>query len=263
LKRELLLVVVVLLVVGILGVAYVADITYTPAQSTTSSSTTGSTNTSSSNAPTALPSGCPQANNSSLSLWYSQFRALVATTSQTAVVCLRLYYYNSTAATTINVTSALSIEAVHYIANSTTMYLSSFNGASNFTVTSSQSQLVIGGPGNENEGTTIAYAIMAKPGASGTYELGLRGDVWILSPQAPVPLFWPGCGGFLGKLVAGNGQPNYLRMMITCGTVITTSQGSTPTSAHTVSGVPYQLPNGDIYIELTGVFNSTHIGSAG
>jgi hypothetical protein len=180
-----------------------------------------------------------------------------------------LYYYNSTAPLALNTTQALSIQALQYIANGSVNYPRSFSGAANFTVTPSQTELTIGGPSNENEGTVIGYAITAKAGASGTYQLsfiptacficrlGPTASDWLLTPGEPL-----NCG-YYGQLVAGTGQPNYVQptgciTYITTGA--TTASSSTP---HSIPGISYQLPNGDIGFEITDVTNSTQIGGIG
>lgn len=211
-----------------------------------------------------LLSACSQGKSPNSSFWN-----LAASSNQAAVVCLQVYYYDPTAPTTINVTSALSIEALQYIANGSTSYPRSFNGASNFTVAASQSQLIIGGPNNENEGTTIVYAITAKSGASGTYQLGflsypgMGGNSWMLNPQEPLRC------GYYGELVTGNGQPNYAQLVDLCITYATynsstpgpTSTTTSHSSTHTVSGISYPLQDDFVYFEETDVSNSTQLGS--
>ena len=91
------------------------------------------------------------------------------------MICLQYYYYNTTAPLTLNLTGGPAIQALQYIQNGSESYPRTFNGASNFTVMASQNQLVIGGPSSENEGVTVAFAIVAKAGASGTYQLSFPG----------------------------------------------------------------------------------------
>lgn len=188
----------------------------------------------------------------------SSFGTLTAGTSSPALLCVRLYYY-SAAPLTLNLTSALSIQALQYIANGSVNYPRSFSGASNFTVVASQSQLTIGGPDNENEGATVAYGVTANSGSSGTYWLGFLGSsgltAYALTQQEPLSC------GFYGELVAGSGQPNYAQGFNGCITYTTTSQsGSAAASSSagpTVPGIPYSLMSGYLYFEIVGVTSST------
>ena len=175
------------------------------------------------------------------------------------MLCIQLYYYNSATPLTLNLTNALSIQALQYIYNGSVGYPRSFNGASNFSITTSQDLLVIGGPSNENEGTIVAYAVTAKAGASGTYQLGFLTssslNTWMLGAQEPEQC------GYYGQLVAGSGQPNYVQATgcITYSTTYASSStGATSSSSHlTVPGIPYPLISGDIYFRVVGVTNST------
>jgi hypothetical protein len=168
-----------------------------------------------------------------------------------AVICVQLYYYNSVAPLTINLTSVLSIQAVQYIPNGSVDYPRSFNGASNFTITTSQTQLVIGGPTNENEGTTVAFAITYKAGASGIYELGLFSSsglgAYMLGAQEP-----ESCGAY-GEILAGSsGLPNYAQEQVGCITFDTSS------ASIAIPGIPYQLIPGT-YFQILGLTNSSGI----
>lgn len=209
----------------------------------------------------ALLATCSQAQGPPPGIW-----KLAVNTNSAAVICFQLYYYSSTAPLSLNLSQALSIQALQYIANGSVNYPRSFSGASNFTLVASQNQLTIGGPSSANEGTTIAYALTAKPGASGTYWLsflasnGLR--AYMASPQEPLSC------AFYGELVAGTGQPGYTQGFNGCITYTTTSQTSTSaatnsTSGNTVPGIPYPLLNGNIYFRITGMRNSTQIGGIG
>lgn len=191
-----------------------------------------------------------------------------ATTTTAAVICLQYYYYNTTAPLTLNLSNGLMIQALQYISNSSTGYPRTFNGASNFTIIASQNQLVIGGPFNENEGVTVAFAIIAKTGASGTYQVNFPGTcspcstAWELTPTEPL-----NCGYYL-ELATGNGQPNYAQLVNMCITYVTynSSTSSTTetgtTSYRTVSGIQYPLHNQWLYFRITATANSTQIGSA-
>jgi hypothetical protein len=187
-------------------------------------------------------------------------------TNQPVVICLQLYYYNPTAPVTVNVSQALFIHALTYIPNGSSSYARSFSGASNFTVMSSQNQLVLGGPNNENEGAILAYSITAKPGASGTYELSFIPSAGtsnlMLDSQEPLQC------GYYGQLVAGNGQPNYVQIT-QCITYTTTNQDSASTTTatssdyHTIPGIQYPLLNDLIYFRAAGVANSAQTDSVG
>lgn len=186
---------------------------------------------------------------------------LTAGTTQAAVICFQLYYYNSSEPLTLNTTQVLSIQALQYIANGSVNYPRSFSGAANFTVTPSQSELTIGGPSNENEGTVIGYAIIAKSGASGSYQLSFTPTAsltnWLLTSGEPL-----NCG-YYGQLVAGTGQPNYVQPT-GCVTYTTTGTATTSsTNSHSIPGITYQLLDGDIGFEITDVTNSTQIGGIG
>lgn len=189
----------------------------------------------------ALVAQCP---NMSLGLISGR---VTAGTGSPALLCFQLYYY-SAAPITINLTGALSIQALQYVYNGNVGTPRSFSGAPNFTVSVSQSQLTIGGPTDENEGAIVAYAVTAKAGASGSYQLGFlpsgRPDTWVLSQE-------PEQCGFYGQLIAGNGQPSYVQ-----GTgCIVGAPGRT--TYRTIAGVPYALVDGYIYFRMTGTSSST------
>ncbi len=166
---------------------------------------------------------------------------LVAGSTTPTILCMQLYYFNPTTSVTLNPLDELSILALQYIPNGSVSYPRSFNGAPNFTVGVSQTQLVLGGPNNLNEGTTIAYSFEASPGASGTYQLGL--SYWRLTSNEPVSC------GYFGALVAGDGKPNYsdIDHCITTGI-----SGSPP-----IPGIPYATADNFIYFRLVGITNST------
>jgi hypothetical protein len=181
---------------------------------------------------------------------------VVSAGTTSAIVCIQLYYYNSSTALTLNLTKALSIEALYYVRNGSLGIPVSFSGTSNFTISPSQSQLVIGGPTDENEGSVVAFAITANTGASGTYELGISGGyAWMLGSSEPLQC------GYYGELVAGNGQPNYVSPT-GCITYSTTSMSGTETTSsssnyHTIPGIPYALLSGNLYFKVIGVMNPT------
>jgi hypothetical protein len=195
---------------------------------------------------------------------------VVASTSSPAVLCFQLYYYSATPLT-LNLTSALSIQALQYVYNGSVGAPRSFSGAPNFTVSASKSQLVIGGPTNENEGAVIVYNLTARAGASGTYQLGFLPSssltTWMVGAQEPEQ-----CGYYAG-LVAGDGLPNY-EQITHCITYSYATTSSTTTclcptapaacpcasestsSSPSISGVPYPLIGGDIYFRIVGETSS-------
>jgi PQQ-like domain len=200
----------------------------------------------------SLVEGCPNSGPE------SGFGTVTVGTTSPALLCIKLYYYSATPLT-VNLTAALSIQALQYIANGSINYPRSFSGASNFTVTASQSQLTMGGPNSENEGATIAYGVTAKSGSSGTYWLSFFESsglsAYVLDPQEPMSC------AFDGELVAGSGQPDYTQGFNGCITYTTTNQSGSTTSstpsAPTVPGIPYSLTPGNIYFEIVGVASST------
>jgi hypothetical protein len=179
------------------------------------------------------------------------FGTVTVSRTSPAIICVQ-FYYESFPSISLNLTDALSINALQYTYNGSVGSPRSFNGASNFTVSVSQSQLVIGGPAYANEGIVIAYAMTAKPGASGTYELGFLQssslNTWMLGAQEPEQC------GYYGQLVAGNGQPNYVQPT---GCTTYTTTGGTDGSGYAIPGIPYPLLDGDLYFRIVGVTNST------
>jgi hypothetical protein len=166
------------------------------------------------------------------------FGTVTAGTTSPALLCIQLYYY-SNAPLTINLTSALSIQALQYVFNNGVADSRSFSGAPNFTMSASQPELTIGGPNDENEGVVVAYAVTAVAGASGTYPIGLflaKGlSAWMFGSQGP-----ESCGTY-GQLVAGNGAPNYNQGFGSCITYATGNGSSNSSSEFAAPGVPYQL----------------------
>jgi hypothetical protein len=234
-----------------------------PAPCPCASTTRGGSNSTSSSSSSSYSAGLVSTNSTLVAQCpnsgpESAFGTVTAGTSTPALLCVRLFYY-STIPLTVNLTAALSIQALQYIANGSVNYPRSFSGASNFTVTASQSQLTMGGPNNENEGATIAYGVTAKSGSSGTYWLSFLKSsglsAYVLDPQEPMSC------AFDGELVAGSGQPDYTQGFNGCITYTTTNQsGSTTTtsstSTPTVPGIPYSLTTGYIYFEIVGAAGS-------
>jgi hypothetical protein len=168
------------------------------------------------------------------------FPTVNASSSSAAVLCVRAYFFSSNQTYTADASKLLGINA--YSANNTY-----FDGSSNFTVIPSPDQVTIGGPNNQNEGAVMAYAMIAKPGASGTYQIGLS-STWVLGPDGPEQC------GYYGELVAGTGQPNYIiRGFSGCIAYTVSFSGSTVTNStkYTVLN-NYVLYNGDLYLQISG-----------
>lgn len=174
------------------------------------------------------------------------FGTLVVGTSSPAVICVQLYELSSSP-TLLNLTSLL-----HILGPEPGAFESS--PAGNFTVVPSQDVLLIGGPSNANEGTVVAYSITAKPGASGTYAVGLPG--WLLGGRDG-GVFGAACTD--GQLIVGNGQPNYLSggsclVMVTSSSSSSTNAGST--QSFTIPGASDPYSN-TLYFKVIYVTNAT------
>jgi len=185
------------------------------------------------------------------------FPKLVVSTNATALLCVRAYYYDSNETYTINATNALDIEALQYSPS-----VKAFSGASNFTMLESPSELVIGGPNSTNEGAVIAFALTAKPGASGSYELNFNSVSYVINVNEPEQ-----CGSY-GEIVAGDGEPSYLftgfNGCITYATNVTTN--STKYTVIDNEGLINGndvLINGNVYFQIVGATNSTQMGNVG
>lgn len=168
------------------------------------------------------------------------FGTLVAGTTSPAVICVQLYEFNSTAPVILNTTRLVIIQGSQPIQGGGR---ESVSGIANFTVVASQSQILLGGPTNAGEGTVVAFEITAKPGASGTYTIGLAGFGLGSEPDS--------CGGSNGYLIAGNGQPDYA-LVGGCITYSTTSSSSS-----TIPGVSYNILSNDVYFRIISLTNST------
>jgi len=109
------------------------------------------------------------------------------------VLCVRYWYYNST-----NVITFFPLNSIEILGhNGSSSYLSNFT--SEFSITSSSDQILMGRPDVLNEGTAVSYTIsLANRSSSdlpdGTYFIYLNG---ILYPQ------WLNCGGIDLELVLG------------------------------------------------------------
>jgi hypothetical protein len=183
---------------------------------------------------------------SSQSYGYSS-GTLVVGASSPAIICLQVYDFNSTNPIVLNATSLLDIEGYlpEQMAGGPSIL------GANFTVAASADQLLLGGPTNANEGTILAFAITAKPGASGTYWLGVA--------QLPRG-FQLGSGGPYycgpnGQLVAVSGQPDYVPSDETqiCVTII----AGTNSTQFSIPGVGYTVPGGVLLYRIIGLMNST------
>jgi len=220
-------------------------ITKTETTTLTVSPTTSSTNAS---AEAGILATCSQAIDS------GQFPTVVVGTKAATVLCVQVYDYNYTSTYTFNVSGALNIDALKYPPNSEQI---AFDGASNFTVIASPNELVIGGPNSENEGAVIAYALTARPGASGTYELDF-------------PSFsynFPGLDscGYYGEIVTGNGEPSYLNTGFTgCITYSVSNTAGAVTNGTKYTVIDDRvLINGGIYFHISGIANYTQNGGTG
>jgi hypothetical protein len=165
----------------------------------------------------------------------------MAGTGSPAIICVQFYEFNSASPVVLSASGLLNIQGWKGEQGPSPQ---SVDARTNFTITQSVDQLVLGGPANANEGTDVAFAITAIPGASGTYNFGLRG--FQLGSE---PLM---CGPN-GVLVAGNGQPNYTLSgaIQMCITVTTTSSG------FNVPGVGYSVPSDNLFYRITYLSNST------
>jgi hypothetical protein len=198
----------------------------------TSTLTTNITTTTTTTSEVILPAGCspPQSNGGSSG-------TLVAGTSSPAIICVQVYWFNSTTPMVLNATSLLEIEG------------NSPDPAANFTVAASTDQLTLGGPGNAGEGTVLAFSITATAGASGTYWLRVGGPTWSQGAQLAPGQLWE-CG-YNYDLVAGNGQPNYTAGMTSlCIAIVGGQQFSIP-------GVSYTVPADFLCYRIISLTNST------
>lgn len=182
------------------------------------------------------------------------FGTVTAATNLPALLCLQLYYYSDTPLT-VNLTSALSIQALQYVFDNGVGTPRTFDGAQNFTISPSQTEVTLGGPDNESEGVVVAYSVTAKAGASGTYPLGLffasSLSKWMFGSQGPEE-----CGSY-GQLTAGNGDPDYNQGLSGCATYQTQDLAADGSGSFAVPGVPYQLIKGDLYFAVAGVSSPT------
>jgi len=153
---------------------------------------------------------------------------------------MQLYEFNSTSPIVVNVTSLLSVQGRQAVGAG----FASVPSGGNFTIAASLDQILLGGPSNINEGSVVAFTITAKPGASGTYDLGIRG----MEAAGSEPM---GCGDF-GSLLAGSGQPNYA---IIGGCITYSTTNANP--PFTIPGVSYNILSNDLYFRIVTLTNST------
>ena len=164
------------------------------------------------------------------------FGTVTAGTNNPAIICVQFYYFSSVPTT---LATSMMIQA--------TQQNRSFSGDSNFTISASENQLVFGGPQNENEGAVVAFAVTAKPGTSGTYELGVSGN-YMLTPSEPAEC------AYYGTLVAGDGHPLYV---FPEGCLTYNTQGTNTSNSPTIQGVPYPILTNALFFRVVGVVNST------
>ena len=205
----------------------------TATQTSTSTSITTTTETTTTTSEVILPAGCSPSESNGYSSG-----TLVGGTSSPAIVCIQVYWFNSTAPIVLNATSLLELEG------------NPPNPAANFTVAASTYQLTLGGPANAGEGTVLEYLITAKEGASGTYWLRVGGSTWSQGVQLG-PLQLQECG-YNYDLVAGNSQPNYTAGMTSlCIAIVSGGQ------QFSIPGVSYTVPADYLCYRIISLTNST------
>lgn len=212
----------------------------TTTQTTTLTSAVTSTETTTTTSILALPAGClPSQSNG------NSYETLVAGTSSPAIMCVQVYWFNSTSPMVLNAADLLQIEG---FAPGSRDPVS--DPAGNFTVAASLDQLTLGGPTNAGEGTVLAYSITAKAGASGTYWLAVKafllaqGGLRACGPPYNAELF--------GSLLAGNGQPDYVPPAYL---PVCIEGGGPPTFS--IPGVNYTVPAGFLCFRIISLSNST------
>jgi len=150
---------------------------------------------------------------------------LAQQSGSTANICVRYFYYNSSATTTINTLDQLTIYSPVLSSGSLS------NANSSFSISASIPQFQIGGPQMENEGILVAYTIRSTGSApSATYEIGLSSALY---PQ---------------DIISGWG----IYIILQVGN---TTNAAVGTSSHYVPA-PQDNP-GLVYSEIVGITNST------
>jgi hypothetical protein len=227
------------------GILVSAGLILVPTSHSTTTVTSTSTTTSTTTLTTypGLLAYCASANS------YTQHENvdMVVGTSPPAILCLQLYDINSTSPIVVDTASLVSVQGSEQ----------GFVGGGNFTVIASQDQLTLGGPSNLNEGTIVAYAITARPGANGTYSLQIGGWHLIGIDEELCP--------FYGQVIAGTGQPNYFRGLdgggSPCTVINTLPNGSVKLSPAEESEIPGvangYVMNSTLYFKAIDVVDST------
>jgi hypothetical protein len=209
----------------------------TSTETSTSTGITTTTETTTTTSVVTLPAGClPSQSNG-----YS-YVTLVAGASSPAIICLQVYWFNSTSPMVLNATSVLQIGGFSPSSGNPIP-----DPAANFTVAASTDQLALGGPTNAGEGTVLAYSITAKAGASGTYWLAVKASQL---GGTGLRECGPDAESF-GSLLAGNGQPDYVppSYLPVC------ISGGVPTFS--IPGVGYTVPAGFLCYRIISLTNST------
>jgi len=168
----------------------------------------------------------------------------VAGTNSPAIICVQVYRFNSTSPFLLNATSLLQIEGCEGCGTTPGEGEQLLDAGANFTIAASADQLLLGGPANANEGTILAFAITAKPGASGTYQLALQ--------QFQLGTSRASACGPNGDLVAGNGKPNYVPPNEGCSPIIISGGPQ-----FSIPGLGYTVPGGVILYRIISLTNST------
>ena len=217
-RRQILIGGVVALIVGVI---VVAGVVYLPlgGRTSTKSYSGGMTSNSTVSCSTSYPNG------TSIGSAFGTALFLTQASGSSVNLCVRYFYYNSTATTTINTLDQLTVYAP--VQSSGT--LSNVN--SSFSISASIPQVQIGGSQMANEGSIVIYTIRSTGSApSGSYEIGLSSGLY---PRDII------CGfGIYVTLQVGN-----------------TTNTEVGTSCHYVPA-PVDNP-GLVYSEIVGMTNST------
>jgi hypothetical protein len=150
---------------------------------------------------------------------------LAQLSGSTAKLCVRYFYYNTSAPITLDSLGQLTVYAP--VQSSGTLR----NADSSFQVSADMSQIQIGGPQQENEGALVSYTIKSIGSApSGTYEIALSSRLY---PQ---------------DIACGDGIYMTLQIGNATNPVVGTSCHYDP--------APQNNP-GVVYSEIAGITNST------
>jgi hypothetical protein len=162
--------------------------------------------------------------------------AVTVGTNAPAVICVQYYYFSSVPTT---LATSMMIQAAQ--PNRT------FSGDANFTISASANHLIFGGPQDEDEGAVVAFAVTAKPGTSGTYELVFSGD-YMLAPMEPAECY------YYDTLVTGSGSPLYVYPE---GCITYAVTGTSTANLPSIPGIQYPILPNTLYFRIVGVTNST------